>query len=197
MNFDAIYCLNQADRPDRWELAEAEFKRVGIEVQRFYSIPDKAPYLSFCLSQKAIIEDIAKRELQTALVLEDDCIFSNFENLDNYMAQLPKNWDIFYLGANVTDSKPKRISDNIFKIRHAWTSHAIAYKLGAVKMINQEYSPQVHGMYDDWLSRNILPKLNAFVCIPMIARQRAGYSDLWGKWADYTGAFDHQDNTIK
>ena len=196
VEFDKIYCLNQPERIDRWELANAELKRVGIKADWFYSIPDKEPYMSFCLSQRAMIDDLVKNQYKAALLLEDDVLFRNYQRIDTYTKGLPENWDILYLGANVTDPKPEKITDNLFRIRAAWTTHAIAYNNKVFQVIDK-YNPETNGMYDDWLSREVLPNVNAYVIIPMIAWQRPGHSDLWGKWADYTGAFQHQSKMIK
>lgn len=196
MIFDAIYCLNQSSRPDRWEQAQDEFNRVGIDPIRFYSVLNKEPWKSFCISQKLLIETIIQKGHNITLCLEDDVIFKNYDKLQEYTNDLPNDWDILYLGANITDPNPVQAGKNILKIRSAWTTHAICYNRKVLDSINK-YNPDVHGMYDDWLSREVLPNVNAYCVKPMIAWQRPGYSDLWGKEVDYTGAFQEQSKKIR
>jgi hypothetical protein len=195
MIFDRILCLNQPEREDRRQQAAEEFERVGLLVDWFYSIPDAEPWLSFCLSQRGMIELVTNCD--KVLLLEDDVIFRDFETLPDVMAQLPEDWDILYLGANVLDENPERHSTNLWRIRAAWTSHAIAYQGPILREIARRYDPYTCGMYDDWLKREILPICRAYVCSPMLAYQRPGHSDLWGKWADYTGAFEHGNERMK
>ena len=181
-------CLTQPEREDRWKLARQEFDRVGIDAEPFYSIPDRTPYISFCLSQKAILDEIASGADQSVLVLEDDAIFTDFKRLG--AIQLPGGWDCLYLGANVREAAPQRVTGDLFRLRSAWMSHAILYSRDLARVISQNYKPLEDGMYDDWLSREVLPKYNCFLMAPMIAWQRPGKSDLWGIETDYTGAFD-------
>jgi GR25 family glycosyltransferase involved in LPS biosynthesis len=51
-------CLNLDSRPDRWELAQKEFKEHGLNVERFAAIPNVDRFLSFNLSQQAILQSI-------------------------------------------------------------------------------------------------------------------------------------------
>lgn len=129
--------------------------------------------------------------------MEDDVIFKDLAPLDAAIAELPENWDVLYLGANITDgvfgikeNPPVRYSAHLWRLRRAWTSHAIAYTREAAERICRVYDPWVNGMYDEFLSSTMLPKLEAFIVSPMVAWQRPGKSDLWGGNADYTGAFE-------
>lgn len=133
---------------------------------------------------------------KTLLAMEDDVVFRDLAPLEKAIGELPVNWDILYLGANITDmvfgikeNPPVRYSDHLHRIRRAWTSHAIAYTRSMVETIVMGYPVGTYEMYDNWLSVNILPHYNAFLVNPMVAFQRPGKSDLWGCQADYTGAF--------
>ena len=63
----------------------------------------------------ACYERICQHGLESALILEDDATLeSNFETiLDNYMKQLPRVWDLFYIGEG--GSFKFHIPDNIIK----------------------------------------------------------------------------------
>lgn len=184
--FDKICFLTQAERKDRLADCIAEMRRVGITAHPFYSIQAGQPYQSFCLSQKQMIKEFFESEGKTFLGLEDDVIFRNMTHLWEAMKELPDDWDIVYLGANVTDEKPERYSKHLRRIRSAWTTHAIGYNRKILKHILDNYKGwEENGMYDDWLSREVLPKFKCFVITPMIAWQRPVFSDLWGKNVSY------------
>jgi hypothetical protein len=198
--FDKICCLNQDTRPDRWEQVQAEFKRFDIKAERFASIPADQPNKSFCLSQYAMLKKFLQTDGQTLLALEDDVVFRNISFFDNAMKELPNNWHILYLGANITDgvfgikeNPPQKISgtDRFVRVSRAWTTHAIAYRRIIVEKIVRAYPVHTFEMYDNWLSENMLFRCNAYLVNPMVAYQRPGKSDLWGGiQTDYTGAFE-------
>jgi GR25 family glycosyltransferase involved in LPS biosynthesis len=195
--FDKIYCLNQDSRPDRWEQAKAEFDRVGIQVERVATIPADQPNKSFCLSQYAMLRKFLGTDGQTLLTFEDDVIFKDMRHLDSAMRELPPNWDILYLGANITEGvfgiqeqPPIRYSPYLFRVRKAWTTHAISYSRRAIEAIVSNYPIYTFEMYDQWLNGGFLSIYNCFLINPMICWQRPGKSDLWNCDADYTGAFE-------
>lgn len=197
--FDTVYCLNQASRPDRWLQAQQELARVGLtHFGRFLSLPAATPMQSFCLSQYALLKTFLSTKATTLLALEDDVVFIDLSRLPKAIAELPADWDILYLGANITDgvfgikeNPPVRHSEHLYRVRRAWTSHAIAYTREAAQRIVTVYDPNTCGMYDEFVSSRMLEKMNAYLVNPMVAYQRPGVSDLWGGRAtDYTGAFE-------
>ena len=192
--FQVKYCLTQASRPDRTEQFKAEAKAFNIDFEFFYSLPGKScpedvgreRFDSFCKSQLGMLQQFQNTGKRNLLCFEDDCIFVNTIYFARAFKELPDDWDILYLGANVTDPHPEKYSKHLRKIRSAWTTHGIAYSRKMVDHIVSNYkSWEESGMYDDWLSNNILPVFNCFVTVPMIAYQRPVYSDLWQKEVNY------------
>ena len=180
--FNKVLVLNQESRPDRWAQFELEAKRIGLKATRFLSIPDEQPYLSFCNSQLAMVRSVENEG--SVLTLEDDAIFTTFAHFDEAFHELPPDWDILYLGANVLKHEP--YSKHLRRIIHGWTTHAVAYRNTAIKKIIADYKGHdPNGMYDDWLSREVLPVMKAYVIAPMIAWQREGFSDLWNCRTSY------------
>lgn len=139
---------------------------------------------------------------ETLICFEDDVVFKGTAidiDLEFAIAELPDDWDIFYLGCNLfaqdwEKHPPVKRSQNLSRIYHAWTTHAIAYSRKAVEWIVDNYD--VTKMYDAWLSENTLGTLNMFVMRPMIARQRPGFSDLWNNEADYSDCFVAGDKLL-
>jgi len=199
--FEVRYCLNQDSRPDRWIQATEEFERVGLEVERFASIPADSAVKSFCLSQYAMLKSFLASGKGVLLTLEDDAVFRGLSHLRAVLDHLPIDWDILFLGANITDMvtgirehPPVRHSEHLYRVYHAWTTHAVAYSRGIAERIIREYDGI--SMYDAWLSERILPTCKAYLVNPMVAWQRPGKSDLWGQDTDYTGAFIHGDKIM-
>jgi len=176
-----------------------------LEVERFSSLPADQPFKSFCLSQYAMLKSFLATGKETLLALEDDVIFQDLGHLTIALKALPKDWDILYLGANITsmvngiDIKPPEPcswTKHLWRVRRAWTTHSVAYTRGMAQDIVDMYPIYAFEMYDCWLSNNILEASNAFLVNPMVAWQRKGKSDLWGQETDYTGAFIQGDKIM-
>lgn len=142
---------------------------------------------------------------ETLLTLEDDVIFRDLGHLQQALKDLPADWDILYLGANITEMvhgidvkppEPCNWTKNLWRVKRAWTTHAVAYRRKVVQDIVDIYPVHTYEMYDCWLSNNILAPSNSYLINPMVAWQRKGKSDLWGQETDYTGAFIYGDKIM-
>jgi hypothetical protein len=172
-----------------WSHACAEFERVGMsEVWRYDALPAPSTYESFNLSVRKILADFHLSGAQTLLSLEDDVVFRDLSQLEDALSELPSDWDIVYLGANLMNGRPAKYSDHLHRVTNAWTTHAVGYNQRVIPYLLANQPPSGEGMFDDWLSSQ-LPKLNAFVVNPMAAWQRPRFSPLWGREANYDPAF--------
>jgi hypothetical protein len=86
----------------------------GVDYEFFYGAYggdlDVTPYrelgsgltrgqLSCALSHYQIYQKIVDENIENALILEDDCFFGeNILNIEQYVNQLPSEYDVFYLG---------------------------------------------------------------------------------------------------
>jgi GR25 family glycosyltransferase involved in LPS biosynthesis len=175
-------CLNLISRPDRWELAQKEFERQNLQVDRFLAIPNDDRFLSFNLSQQAILRHIVNTNEET-IVFEDDVKFVN-DNMQNVLNTAPQNWQMLYLSGHVL--RPlKKINKEWWRCKHTHTTHSVIYKPETAQYILDQYDPFKSGIYDDFLLRCMQPKINAYICKPFITTQRPGYSDLWQTETDY------------
>lgn len=188
--FQRRVCLTLG--PD-WPLACAEFERVGLEcVWRFDALPDIGPHQSFNRSTRRILSDFAMSESETLLFLEDDVVFKDLGHLETALSELPADWDICYLGANLLNGQPERYSEHLFRVKSAWTTHAIGYNKKVIPFLLENQPDAGAEMYDNALSR-WLPSLNAFVVAPMVAYQRFHKSSIWQTTEDYTPHFEASD----
>lgn len=99
--FEAIYCINLKNRPDKWSNAEKEFEKIGIKgkVVRFDAIEVKENgHIGCMLSHRAIIKMSQEKKLKNVLVFEDDIVFTGtMEDLNDFLGFSNKNnWDLLY-----------------------------------------------------------------------------------------------------
>jgi len=185
--FDRKVCLT-AD-PGEWAKADAEFKRIGLDdVQRFNAIPHIGPHQSFNCSTRQILIEFFESDAMHLLFLEDDCVFRECALVDQALKYLPADWDIVYFGCNIQEEQPVKITDNLFKIKGALTTHCIGYNKKCIEFILENQPGFSEQMYDSWLSGN-LSRLNAYVINPMVAWQRPRHSKIWGHEVDYNEHF--------
>lgn len=193
--------------PD-WPTACAEFERVGIsDVWRFDALPIdgeviKGPHQSFSASVRYILQDFLVSGAPSLLHLEDDVVFRHTGHLAAALSELPANWDIVYLGANLlcwgnsNDPQPTRYSDHLFRIGQAWCTHAVGISRRAAGIILAG-QPDINAQMVDNFISGLLPNLNAFVVAPMCAYQRPHHSAIWNRYDDYTPIFDQSNARLK
>jgi hypothetical protein len=123
------------------------------------------------------------------LVCETDVTFLYQSRyvFDNAYAQLPDDWDLLYLGGNIHEPA-ERYSLNLFKVnRGVHCNHAILYSEKGRNKIFETYNWLTDEItpFDQWLYHVGQRILNCYVCSPMIAFQRASWSDAGKCFVDY------------
>lgn len=199
--FQRRICLTTL--PSEWATGAQEFARVGLEVERFQSLPDIGPHQSFSKSCREVLVQFYLSDAQTLLHLEDDCQFRGLDHLGQALGELPDDWDILYLGANLIcwnngEPQPERFSEHLFRVKAAWTTHAVGYnRKCAHELLTRQpnFSTQ---MWDQYLSAR-LPEFKAYVVAPMVAYQRPRVSSIWQKGVvdDYTPIFEASEARLK
>src|SRR5678816_912613 len=195
-------------------MAQEEFVRVGItEYQKFEALPIDdneilGPHQSFSGSVRQILRDFIVSGSNTLLLLEEDCIFNDVSHLDQALAELPDDWDIVYLGANLQawgweDYPPEKYSAHLFRVRSAWTTHCIGFNKKVVSFLLENQPGLSEQMFDNWMSSQ-LSKLNAYVVAPMVAYQRARKSTIWTEadgvtpqFTDYLDVFERSEQMLR
>jgi hypothetical protein len=183
-----IKILTTINASDRLFQAQREVSKLGYSAQPYYAIKDDRPQISFNRS----MQDIMLNTEGILALFEDDVLIKECGHFDNAISQLPSDWELCYLGANLI-APIFRYSDNLFKIDGAWTTHAVLYN--NPKELCKEYT-NTEQMFDDWLREKIHPRGKSFIISPMIAWQRPHYSSLWNHIADYTQIFDDSANKL-
>jgi Coenzyme PQQ synthesis protein D (PqqD) len=102
--FEAIYCLNLDQRPDRWANALCRFAklRIATRVERFPAIPTPDNHHVGCArSWRLMVAAARDRGLRNFLGIEDDAIFldDTREVVRRAIGELEGlTWDLLYLG---------------------------------------------------------------------------------------------------
>lgn len=197
--FDKHVCLT--NDPAEWPIAQSEFARVGLEVEKYQAVKEIGPHQSFSHSERNILLEFLHSDAETLLHLEDDVSFRDLSHLDQALGELPEDWDIVYLGANLIcwnngEPWPERYSEHLFRVKCAWTTHAIGYNKKCVRSILEGQPSFDAQMFDNWLSTR-LPELNAFIVAPMVAYQRPRFSSIWQRTDDYTPIFEASETRLR
>lgn len=104
------------------------------------------------------------------LALEDDVLLTSLDY------EVPEGADFVYLGATLhSPSLPYSDKTSIVGPGGAWTTHAVHFTPKGIDALLSRYDYSV--ILDEWMRIN-RAGFAAYVCDPMIATQRPGYSDI-------------------
>jgi hypothetical protein len=196
--FPVCMVLNQQSRPDRMQQFMQEAKRHDLKYEVFYSIPHPRSFTSFNLSVYAMLAKFYATGEDRMLMLEDDCVLSDnaLDQFEKSVRELPPTWEMLYLGCNIIENNARPYSANLAKTTGAWTTHAVGIRRSVAEAVLKAGIDPGNGMMDDWFAKKIHPKGQSYVCKPMIAVQRPGYSDLWQRDTNYTDIFRNANNKL-
>jgi GR25 family glycosyltransferase involved in LPS biosynthesis len=141
--FDHIYCINLDERKDRWKSATEQFEKNNITVERISGIKNKFSInkkvndgeMGLILTHKLIYIDAIKNNYKNILILEDDIIFADdfSKKFNDAALEIPKDWDLFYLGGFYWLSRPKEFLKNISIADNILCAHAIGINVNILE----------------------------------------------------------------
>jgi len=186
MNIDfEVKIINLKTRPERLSKTIDELHKIDVTCCQAFpafigeSIGTKKSHLA-CLKGEGPL-----------LILEDDAVFEPgaLDTMKRAISQLPDDWDMLWLGANVK-APATRYSKNLFHVTHGvHATHSILYSAkgreAAPRLYSQDASEYGSTSFDHWLFIKGLGMMNCYVVWPMIAFQRAGFSDIRLAYKDY------------
>jgi len=125
------------------------------------------------------------------LIFEDDATFRGWAtNLQDAINDLPADWDLLMLGANIKDSRIDRISKGLVRTYGAWTTHAILYSHRFAKeMAELDLDVPI----DEYFRTKVHPRGNSYICVPFLSFQRPSESDIEGGYKNYTSLFEESE----
>lgn len=218
-------CLNIDSDTESWRLAQEEFTRVGLNVERVSAVVEDNRPLAFNKSvYKAmkiahLVEDGYpitatgwKNVYDDLLLFEDDVMF----DVDDFMSrtyielmigQAPSDYLTLHLGCNIIGvdttvwQMPTPYNEHLARLPNCWQSHATLYSAECVKFILDNFNPNVldenNMIFDEWLRVNVLSQGRSYVMNPMICYQRPRRSAIWNCDSDYTGCHKQGNEYLK
>jgi hypothetical protein len=180
MDIKEAYVINLDDRPDRLE--EFKTNKFPFDVVRFAGIKNNVGIQGCNESHLTILR---RKHRYPFVIFEDDCkLLEDWSFVEKAMKQLPYDWDILYLGANL--NKPiKRVSENLYRLQDAWTTHAIIY--GSQRVVDYAAERLKKGVshIDVFYAKDLTYQFNCYITHPMAAIQRPSRSDIMNGFRDY------------
>lgn len=198
--FEKIYCINLERRKDRWESVKNEFIKNEIIVEKYNAIDGKIitnssqlkdGEVGCLLSHLNILIDCQKNKVKNVLILEDDVQFCDDLNVkfSQYIKELP-DWDMLYFGANhalcnpYENNPPIKITNHIYRILHAYSTHAYAVNQNSYQYLIDNISKMMYPL--DVTYSRIQKDLRVYLFRPHLAWQSEGYSDIMEVNVDYS-----------
>jgi hypothetical protein len=199
--FENIFCINLDKRRDRWVFFTEEMKKNSISnIVRYEGIDGDKIYnptnmlngeLGILLTHLSLIKECKKLNYKNVLIFEDDLILNeNYNNFDDYMNQIPDDWDFIYFGGNhVYGKTPEKINNNVLKLNYTVSLHCVAISNKMFDVIINKLSTfekQVDACYAD-----IHNSVKSYGITPNLALQKEGYSNIQNKTVNYNSFFQN------
>jgi hypothetical protein len=195
--FDKTVCISLKRREDRRNFFSEQQKNLDLgRFTYFDAIDGKEVYhkyqtnllpgeLGVLLSNKEIIKSAKNENLETILIVEDDCVFNNeIKNFNNLIDYIPEDWDMIYFGGNHSHTNNDlRINNKVIKITNSFAIHCVAIKstvFDEILEILNNYDRQIDVLYCE-----IQKKHNVYCFYPAIAKQKIDFSDIQNRIVDY------------
>jgi len=207
--FKHIYCINLDNRPDRWEQAQTEFKKLGIEddVVRVSGVEHTNGNLGCTLSHLNLIKKCKADGLENVLIFEDDVLFveTDIIRLEEAFKDLKSigKWDLFYIGVTMCPVRGEflKITDRVLKTNFAFTTHAYAINAQAFIPIIEAWTQSTrvgNNIVDVVLDNHIVKRRGqSFVMNPIYAIQQPGLSNITNTVSETYEWMIKDFNTVK
>lgn len=189
VNIDHIYCINLESRPDRWKNMDAQFNRLGLDVERFAALQgvrgDYNPVRKTlgqigCLkSHKAVVEDALKNNYESILIFEDDItICQDFSSrLSHCSEDMVSDWDSLYLGGTFFHNQPVQVSKYLYKNVGTFGTFAFVLRKTIFSELLQLYSTHRYNA-DNCHAEHIQYQFNSYIIIPFLVHINRDISDV-------------------
>lgn len=181
--FDNIYYINLDRRTDRLEQCWEEFSKHSISgVERISGVEHSNPAVGCHLSHAKIFADALESGYDRILIFEDDVEFfpNAVHNLQTALRELPPNWEMFYLGANLDAYPAYEIYPHIARLTGAYATHAYAVRRPLFRKLYAINADEGTHHNDVTYANEIHPQHECYLAMPLIAGQRESYSDIQG-----------------
>ncbi len=181
LELSSAIIINLKARPEKRAYMEKQLQGQNIKYDFFTAEKHNDPKRGCLESHISVIKNAIKNNEKYVLIMEDDCKYiKGFGSME----KLPDNWDMIYLGGTV-----HRILDRKYKGYarvQCWTTHAYIINLNNKLFVNKLLEAEKYnGEIDRYYLEKIHPTFNAYMCDPMIAIQKEGFSDIENREVSY------------
>lgn len=179
-------------KEDRLDLLIDELDDRSMKFLVWEATRDDNGVKGLLLTMQKLLRFLVDSGIGPALILEDDATFlsPNKYLLHKCIEQLPKDFDLFYLGGYLAYRQEKKYSENLLQIPQIYSTHAIVYSRKAMLKILEGldwmFKMSNPRPYDQFLCNGIQKEKKCYCSFPMIMKQRSGYSDIQKEDVDYT-----------
>lgn len=179
-----IYIINLPGRIDRLKDCKALMDAHKLSYRIFPAVRHDDGRKGLKLTMIKLFDTIKDDKV---LVLEDDVDFIADINtlLPAAMKELPRDFDLLFLGANVYRPMDA-YSDHLMRLSGAVANHAVIYTRRVMDLMKKVYAQPGENPTDVLLDHHVVHKGKSFVTYPQIATQRPSYSDIEKKNVDYS-----------
>ena len=204
--FDKIYCISLPEHEERWVQALEEFEKADI-VDRVEQIYSPRPHATCKMSGykypigefgcwmshgKTIVTAIASGA-ENVLILEDDVVFVDdvHEVLSQSIADLPDDWDIFFLGGVPTQSMTQS-DTSVIKTGKFLTTIGYAVPKRSLLNLYNVWSDitAVRVPLADGVTSRFSQQYNGYAAYPYVCYQRPGFSVIRNQSRNYKKRLD-------
>ena len=120
----------------RWPFKQPEwFDAIeGSKIPATHGFYSGGGALGCKLSWCRVLEDAMNDDLNSILVLEDDCIWRNdfVKQVDEFLRKIPADWEAMFLGGQNMKT-PKRVTDGVSRSTNTQRTHAIGLQREGIR----------------------------------------------------------------
>jgi len=188
------FYINLDRRTDRRELVVEEFKRIGLEVERFPAIEYTPGTIGCNLSHIEVLKLAKARGYESVMIFEDDFEFLvSKEEWNQQISRLPTSYDVVMLSYNLLQSTPH--DETFVRVQEVQTTSGYIVQSRFYDTLITRWeegtrlfkeNPEVHWIYIlDQYWKALQPSAEWYAFKQRIGQQRAGFSDLAGEFVEY------------
>jgi hypothetical protein len=201
VNDDTAFVINLSKRPDRWYDINNDMGHL-LDLRRINAVLKSPGWHGCYLSHIKIISEAARRNMNTVLILEDDCIVKDMDNFSITWANIKTwldahldQWNIF-VGGNTSNIfmnniQIERVLNDelkIIQLNDTLCAHFIYYNSSCFsQLINQPMNNPI-----DCFPSNF----KKITCLPYIAVQKPGMSDIINASTSYLDIFNNSEKGL-
>lgn len=196
--------INLNSRIDRRTHFESQFRKMGLQPQRFSAIRNADGAIGCSMSHVACMELAIKNGWDHVLVCEDDATITNPGQLvyqvNQFLKRFGNAWDVLLLAGN--NYQPfRQVSPECVRVANCQTATAYLvrrpyfetllanFKEGLKNLIAEPFRQPDYAIDQYW---KLLQRTDRwFLIVPITVIQRPDYSDIARQHVDYTAAMSH------